>query len=235
MIPFICFVSISPPNKPGRHTRDYGKRGDVMGYHSAGANDAALANAHTGQEDGACSDIGQCFHTDRVNLEISLNNWLINRRTGVRRAQDLSTRAPTHMIFSYEMAGIEVGLRPDPNVISNLRNAIKASLNIRLSPNENPIPDLKRFQVPKADTTADPNTVAKCSCDRSPDASTHQAIQLAITIRKPGIVFQKRPSGVTCGKMSRQIHLERRIWIYLTRAVNCRDNSDIVLQINRNC
>jgi hypothetical protein len=73
-------------------------------------------------------------------------------------------------------------------VISNLRHSIEASLYICLSANKNPIPDLEGFQMLKAGPTAYPDTIPELSCESSPDRSAHQAFQLTIGIRKPGIL-----------------------------------------------
>src|SRR6266567_1095803 len=107
------------------------------------------------------------------------------------------------MIFNDEMTRIEVDLRPYPRMVTNLRHAIKPSLDLCLSPDKNPVPDLEGFQVGKTDATAYPNMVTKLSCESSPNGSTHQLIQLAITIRKSGILFHKSTWRVTFAKMTR--------------------------------
>src|SRR3982074_3332837 len=128
------------------------------------------------------------------------------------------------------MTCVEIGLRPDPYMVSNSCDSIEAPLNVCLGSNKNAVPNLKRFQVCKADTAAYPNIVAKSSCESSPHRSAHQPIQLAITVCKPGVLFQKTSWRVTFAEMPRQIHLERRIRFHLLPAVNCRNYPVVLLR-----
>src|SRR6266404_312168 len=171
---FLWLVSIPPADKPGRYSSDYGKRRDVASHYGACTDNTAFPDGNAGQQDGTGPDISPGSHVHWTNLEIGFNDWLINREASMRRTQDLSSRAPTHIAFKDQMTCIEVRLRPNPHIISNFGNSIETSLNICLSPDENSIPDLEGFQVLKADTTPDPNTVAEFSCKSPPDGSTHQ-------------------------------------------------------------
>ena len=99
--------------------------------------------------------------------------------------------APAYIVVKYYVSGIEVSLRSDPDIISYFCNTVKASLYISVGADENTIPDLERLQMLKANTGADLQHVTDSASDSPPNCPPHQAVQLAIAMRKPGVVFEQ--------------------------------------------
>ena len=86
------------------------------------------------------------------------------------------------MIFQDQLPCVEIGLRPNPNVIANFRDPVKAPLNICLSTDKNAVPNFEGLQMFEAHTAIDPHPMTKFSRNRSPDGPAHQVVQLAIAI-----------------------------------------------------
>jgi len=191
-----------------------------MSDHCPGADDASLADGDAGQKNGAGSNIGPCLHMHRANLQCGFDDGPIRRYPSVGGAQNLGSWPPAHMVFQYEMTRIHIRLRPDPDMSADFCDAIEAPLNIGLGSEEDSVPDLKGFQVLESHPAANPNTVAKCAREGSPDGSPHHVVQCAVPVCKPGILFQQCVLGIVRPKMAGEVHLKGRIWFDLMIAVD---------------
>src|SRR5690606_17719459 len=102
-------------------------------------------------------------------------------------AQHSGTRAPADMIAQLEIAGVEIGLRADPDLVANLAMAIKAPLDIGAGADEDIGADVEGFEMLEADLAADLQTRTAGTGAGLEDQFAHQRIELAVAGGKAGI------------------------------------------------
>src|SRR5262245_12918547 len=121
----------------------------------AGANNGAAADRHARKNRGIRTNIRPSANTDRLDLEIGLHDWQVDRDAGMSRAQHFCPGAPANVVLEGQIAGVEVRLRANPNVIADDCRPVVASLNVGLRADEDTVADLERLQVLEAYATAD--------------------------------------------------------------------------------
>jgi hypothetical protein len=101
------------------------------------------------------------------------------------------------------MAGIKIGLRSDPNVITDLCHSIKATLNIGIVTDEDSVAYFECLQVLESDRSSYPNTVAKSLCNGSGNRTAHKTIQLAVAMGEATILLKQTLRLIVLAEMSR--------------------------------
>ncbi len=96
----------------------------------ARADDGALADGHAGQHDGVDANVRPCADAHRPDRQVGLNDRYVCRHAGVRRAQDLRAGSPADGLLDDQVAGVEIALRTDPDVIADHAAAVEAALQI---------------------------------------------------------------------------------------------------------
>jgi hypothetical protein len=114
------------------------------------------------------------------------------------------------------MAGIEVGLRPDPNAVADFGGAIEPALDVDLGTDKNAFTDLERFEMFETDAAADFYSVTKFSCDGTPDGAAHQRIEFGIAESETVVVLKEGCAGIRFAEVFGEIELE--LWIGLNFA-----------------
>ena len=131
-------------------------------------------------------------HASTCTGRISRSVSMIGRSMGRPVCEEpkyLCSGPPTHIVLKDQIPRVKVGLGSNPNVISNSRNSIEASLNICIVANEYSVPNLESFQVLEANAAANPNMVSERSRQRPPDTSAHQLIEFSVSMREPWILL----------------------------------------------
>jgi hypothetical protein len=74
-------------------------------------------------------------------------------------------------------------------MVPNPSSSIEAALNVGMVSDEYSVADFKSLQMLEPHSRSDLDRVPESTCDRSPDGTAHDTIQLAIAGREPSILF----------------------------------------------
>ena len=97
----------------------------------AGADDGALADGDARQDGGVGADVGPGADADRLDLEIGRTIGTSTGKPVWAEPEHLRARAPADVVLDDEVARVEVGLRPDPDVVADDAGAVEAALDDR--------------------------------------------------------------------------------------------------------
>src|SRR5262245_5700927 len=172
---------------PRRDAGDDRERRHVARDHRAGADDAAAADGDAGEDDGVHADVGPGFDAHGFDLEIGLHDRHVDGEAGVGRAEHLRTRPPADVVLEDQIAGVEVRLRSDPDVVADDARPVVAPLDVGLRADEHRVADLGAIEVLEAGAGADDQAVAGRARRGAPDRAPHHDVDRPLARYEAGV------------------------------------------------
>src|SRR5688572_24956552 len=212
-------VSRTPSPESGWYAGDDRKRRHVARHHRAGADDRALADRHTRQDDGVDTDVGPRADSHRLYRQVRLDDRHVSRHAGVHGPEHFGSRSPAHVFLDHQVARIEVALRSNPDMIADDAATVEAALQNRLIAKKDTRADLERLRMAAQDTPADLHAVAKAADNRPPGRAAHHGVEFRFAVGKAAVQLEERPRFIPRTHGVRELTFKRRIRHHRTPAV----------------
>src|SRR2546426_4841799 len=215
------------------HAGDDRKRRDVLGPPRTGADDGAPADGDARQHDGVHPDVGPRLDANGFDVEIRLDDRDVDRHAGVRRAEDLRAGTPADVVPEDQIARVEVGLRPNPDVIADDAGAVEPALDVCLRADEHGVADLGAIEVLEAGAWADDEAVTDRTGGGAPDGAPHHDVEMPLAEGESRVQLDEALIAVLRAQRRRESDFEVRIRRDVFAAVHGADDPMRAVEVRR--
>jgi len=129
----------------------------------------------------------------------------------VAGAKHLGARSPADTILDHQIARVEIGHRPDPDIVADHAGTVEASLDIGLGANKHAIADFECFRMLETGTACNLQSCAATSRDRLPDGFSHQSIDDTVPGRKSTVELNQAGTPIRLPEFFGQPSLVGRV------------------------
>jgi hypothetical protein len=211
----------APAQEAGRHADHDRVVRNVGSDHRARPDDGTDSDRDAWEQDGARADVGSPPDHHGADPQVCLDDRHISWKSCVLGSQDPRPGPPAHEVLQHQLAGIEVALGTDPDVVPDSAGSVEPTLEERLRADEDAVTDLERLHVLEPDTGADTNAMAELATRGPPDSTPHERVELSIANGKPRVQLDQSFAAISTAKVKAKADLEVGIRPTFSQTVHC--------------
>src|SRR5690606_3758983 len=208
---FFGFLGRAPAQEARRNSCHDCESRHIGRYDRARADNCALANRDTRQDDRIGAYVGPCLDPDRFDLQVGLDDGDVVRNARMGRTQQFGARTPADMVAQEKIAGIQKRLRPDPHVVADRAMPVEAALYAGLRADEDSLADAEGFGMAERGAGTDPQARATPPGERAPDGAAHECVDGSVTRAETAVKLDQAVARIGLPEKGIETRLEIQV------------------------